>query len=275
MKKTGIAVLAAAAALCLALMGTEGTALAAEQQPRLAEMFDEADLFTVQEEGDLLEEAQEAARRTETEVVFLTYDDARGKSTEDYTDDFCDEKKPGYDPADREGAFIMLALDMDNRMIFVKTGGTAIDRVGDGEVEEIVDQVYRRMPAEGESYYAAASAFVDEAVTALESSGAPGAASGPMENPAVRILLRALLAVLIGAGATAILLAGRKTGKGAGTAAYMGSEPRVVRRSDRFINTTVVKTRIQNENHSGGGSGGGSSHVSSGGRSYGGGGRSF
>ena len=54
MKKTGIAVLAAAAALCLALMGMEGTVLAAEQQPRLAEMFDEADLFAPQEEADLL-----------------------------------------------------------------------------------------------------------------------------------------------------------------------------------------------------------------------------
>ncbi len=272
-KKTGITVLAACI-FGLCLWGRAGQARAA--QVRTAEMFDLAGLFTPEEEKKLLEKAEAGAEKTATEMVFLTYDDAGGKSTEAYTDDFCDEQALGYDPDDREGAFVMLAFDMDNREIFVKTGGTAIDRIGDDEVEEILDAVFARMPEEGERYYEAAAAFPDAAVTALSEGSGQGKPSVWEENMAVRVLVRLSAAALAGAGATALALAGRKTGKRAGAAAYMGSEPRVVRQSDRFINTTVIKTRIPDQSSGGNRpSGGGSSHVSSGGRSYGGGGRSF
>ena len=107
--------------------------------PRLSEMFDEADLFTAEEEERLSREAEQLAEQAKTEIVFLTYDDAEGKDTEQYTDDFCDDREFGY--GGEEKSFMMLAIDMDNREVYVKTGGTAIARVTDREIEYILDEI--------------------------------------------------------------------------------------------------------------------------------------
>lgn len=277
--------------------------------PRLAEMFDEADLFTAKEEESLVSEAKELAEQTETEIVFLTYDDAKGKDAERYTDDFCDAREFGYGGGEEE-SFMMLAIDMDNREVYVKTGGSVIARVTDREIEYILDEIFVWMP-EG-SYYQAAAAFLEASRKALEedifleAAGAgaddgvrePGGYDKTQEQNAYHtdqdrnaygtaakeepvtasdILIRLLIAMLAGGAAVGLMLLGRKTGSRPGSAPYMASSPRVVRRSDRYTNTTVVKTRINTDNHSGssGGGSGGSFHTSSGGHSYGGGGRSF
>lgn len=289
MKKTVIT--AAALTLFLVLCGFT---------PRLTEMFDEADLFTAEEEKRLTGEGEKLAEKTQTEIVFLTYDDAEGKDTEWYTDDFCDDREFGYG-GDAEKSFMMLAIDMDNREVYVKTGGTAIDRVTDREVEYILDEIFEWMP-EGD-YYQAAEAFLTAAGKALEEdifSEAAGSDvydkeqdqngydTAPERNAYDRaekkdpvtasdLFIRLLISMGVGGGAVGLMLLGRKTGSRPGSAPYMASSPRVLRRSDRYINTTVVKTRINTDNRSGpsSGGGGGSFHTSSGGNSYGGGGRSF
>lgn len=264
--------------------------------PRMPEMFDGADLFTAEEEKRLLEEAEKTAERTETQIVFLTYEDAGGRSTEKYTDDFCDDREFGYG-GDEEKTFMMLAIDMDNREVYVKTGGTAIARVTDREIEYILDEVFEWMP--DRDYYRAAETFLEAAEKALEedlfSDTAAGGEYGygaderepdrtgygpePEKEAATAkdILMRFLIAVGVGGAVTGLMLLGRKTGSRPGNAAYMASSPRVLHRSDRYINTTVVKTRINTDKDSGssGGGSGGSFHTSSGGNSYGGGGRSF
>lgn len=238
--------------------------------PVLTGMFDQADLFTDEEEQNLIRQAEQAAAQTQTQVVFLTYEDAGGRSTEQYTDDFCDARIFGYENTD-DGAFIILVIDLDNREIFIKTGGSAIRRVSDREIEQILDQVFAKLPEDGDSYYESALAFISAAANALQSDEAAGKEEG---SPVASVILRLLLSMLIGAAAVGILLLGRKTGQKADAAVYLHTTPRVVRQSDRFINTTVTKTRINTESSSGS-HGGGSSHTSSGGRSYGGGGRKF
>lgn len=250
--------------------------------PRLSEMFDEADLFTAEEEESLTREAEQLAKDLETEVVFLTYDDAEGKDAEWYTDDFCDAREFGYG-GDEEKSFVMLAIDMDNREVYVKTGGSAIARVTDREIEYILDEIFRWM-SEG-SYYQAAEAFLEASRKAMEEdifSEASGPGNDDKEQAkkesvtASDIFIRLLISMLVGGAAVGLMLLGRKTGGKPGSAPYMASSPRVLRRSDRYINTTVVKTRINTDNNSGHSSGGGGSfHTSSGGNSYGGGGRSF
>lgn len=277
--------------------------------PRLTEMFDDADLFTAREEESLAGEAEKLADQTKTEIVFLTYDDAQGKDVEWYTDDFCDEREFGYG-GDEEKSFLLLAIDMDNREVFVKTGGSAIDRVTDREIEYILDEIFVWMP-EGD-YYKAAEAFLEASQRALdedifsEASGQSDYVGQAPENygsaqerdtysmaqernardrieedapvTASDILIRFLISVSVGGAAVGLMMLGRKTGGRPGSAPYMASSPRVLHRSDRYINTTVVKTRINTDNHSGtsgGGGSGGSFHTSSGGNSYGGGGRSF
>ncbi len=268
--------------------------------PRLSEMFDGADLFTAEEEERLSREAEQLAEQTKTEIIFLTYDDAEGKNTEQYTDDFCDDREFGYG-GNEEKSFMMLAIDMDNREVYVKTGGTAIARVTDREIEYILDEIFVWMP-EGD-YNRAAETFLEASREALEEDiffdaaangeygydanergqeqNGPGSTKGK-ESAAVSepvtasdIFIRFLIAAVAGGAAVGLMLLGRKTGGRPGSAPYMASSPRVVRRSDRYINTTVVKTRINTDNHSGSSGGGGSFHTSSGGNSYGGGGRSF
>lgn len=264
--------------------------------PRMPEMFDGADLFTAEEEERLLEEAEKTEERTRTQIIFLTYEDAGGRSAEKYTDDFCDDREFGYG-GDEEKTFMMLAIDMDNREVYVKTGGTAIARVTDREIEYILDGIFEWMP-DGD-YVRAAEAFLEAAEKALEEDiFYEASADGEYEYDAgergqnrndygskrekesvtvTDIFIRFLISMAAGGAAVGLMLLRRKTGNRPGNAAYMASSPRVIRRSDRYINTTVVKTRINTDKHSGssGGGSGGSFHTSSGGSSYGGGGRSF
>lgn len=240
--------------------------------PRAPEFYDFADLFTEKEEEGLLAEALAAEPSLQVQFVFMTVEDAQGKSTEKYSDDFCDDKGFGYDPAEPEGAFVMLIIDMDNREVYIKTGGSAISRIDDNDIEDILDEFFYWMPEDGESYYKAASAFLSE--TARVAKEVPTQESVAEKRVRLQMIFIPVCLV-VAAIAIGIMILQRKTGKEVSASAYMGSSPRVVRSFDRYLHTTTVRTRIEENRSSGGSGGGGSFHTSSGGHSYGGGGRSF
>ena len=95
--------------------------------------------------------------------------------------------------------------------------------------------------------------------------------------------LKDVLILLLGSAVIAAIVVGilvwqnKKQAEGSWRRGYMGSRVHMNRQEDRFIHTTVVRTRIPKPQNNGGGhrsGGGGGSHGGGGGHSRGG-GRSF
>jgi len=102
-------------------------------------LHDNADLLSPTEEAKLVELCQDKCFSLSYNVLFLTYNDAAGKSTIRFTDDYMDDLFP-YDEDN-----IAFVIDMDNREIYINTMGKAIDCLSDSEIERALDLGYSQM----------------------------------------------------------------------------------------------------------------------------------
>lgn len=271
-----------------------------EEDPKV---FDDAGLFDETEEALLQQEIVKTAGKLSLDVVVVTSDDVRGKSSGRYADDYYDDHGFGYEK--ESGSGILLLIDMDNRMVEVSTSGLAMEMYTDLDVDNMLDYVIMPHMRDGD-YYEAARAFVNCLVEygandEVAKNGYYDAAADAFVEytpeeikanersealkksfSAVNIATRLALGMMIGAIGTGIMVIRVRSQKAPSGRVYMkpGSE-RLRDRRDFKVNTTVTTRRI--ERNSGGGGGGrsssGSGHTtsrtSSSGRSHGGGGRSF
>ena len=76
-------------------------------------VYDQAGLFTQAEVQELEESVAEHRKSTQMDIVIVTTDDAQGKTSQAYADDFYDYNGFG-EGSDNTG--ILLLIDMDNRM---------------------------------------------------------------------------------------------------------------------------------------------------------------
>ena len=102
-------------------------------------VYDYAGLFTTAETQDLEESAAEYREKTNLDLVIVTIDDAEGKTSREYADDFYDYNGFGVG-SDYSGA--LLLIDMDNRMAYLSTTGKAIGILTDSRIQEITDEVF-------------------------------------------------------------------------------------------------------------------------------------
>lgn len=256
-------------------------------------VYDYAGLFTKDEKASLQEDCIKLADQLELDVVVLSIDDAEGKSSETYANDFYDSRNFGYEG--NRGSGILLLYDMDNRMVYLDTAGDAQKLITDDEVEEILDEVMKYFP--GDPYKStqvffeaahgrAVNSWVanniegyyneEKGMYITEGSSRRGSYWQRITRPAA--LLRSFLIAAAAAGITVLcMLLSCRTGHTGGVNAYQKGPAKVNARTDRFVHTTVTKRRIETDSGSGGGGGGGysSTHTSSSGSSHGGGGRSF
>lgn len=160
MKKNGFlrfcACLSAAAFLALGLPAAASplAAYAAEEGGR--RVFDEADLFTDQEEEQLEDSLLTAREETGMDLVIATCLDADGKSGQEYANDFYD--MGGFGTGDDHSGALFL-IDMDNRELVISTTGEMIDILTDARQDRILDEVYEAV-SDG-SYYEAGEIFTD------------------------------------------------------------------------------------------------------------------
>ena len=113
------------------------TAFAQEQR-----VFDDAGLFS-QSDVMSLESAIETARQEMgMDFVLLTTNDAAGKTTTAYADDYYDENGFGTGN-DASGALFL--IDMDNREITISTAGKMIRILTDARINTILDKAYDKM----------------------------------------------------------------------------------------------------------------------------------
>ena len=120
-------------------------------------VIDDANLMTEDEILDLNERANALSEEFNMDIVIVTTDDAEGKTTREYADDYFDYNGFGVGP-DYDG-FIFL-LDMDNREAYVSATGIGIRYFTDERKESILDMIFEGGLPEGD-YYGAALGFLE------------------------------------------------------------------------------------------------------------------
>lgn len=282
MKKRGLHILLALAVLlCTASVAVQAN----EDDTRV---YDYADLLTDEEEAELTEACLAVEDEIETELYILTTDDAEGKDTVAYADDFGDEHAFGYD--EPYGNYMILCIDMDNRVAWLSTSGKATSYLTERRIDSLLDDLYGYLTSG--DYYNTCTSYIESSVTYLSSEPAhteaetdPNQYQDTMyvydeeeQDASVleTVLFNLFIAMIIGGVSVLIMSFHSRTRVTASAGTYSKGGPQIHRREDNFIRRTTTSRRIDNDNGGGGSShGGGGSHTSSSGHSHGGGGRSF
>lgn len=230
-------------------------------------VYDYADLLTDEEEASLSTLAKNQSNQYGISITFLTYDDSEGKSTMVYTDDF-------YDQTIAETNGFLLAIDMDNREVYVNTVGTCIDNISDSEIDVILDNTYTyASDAEYADFFSTAMDITLDAyngdLSTYGGSDYYGEPSNSLVPTSGSLIFSAVGMVLV---AVSLLAIHNKNNKAPSAENYMGSSFEVENSNTMFMG---VRHEVLHNYYADNDSGGGSSHISGGGISHGGGGRGF
>lgn len=221
-------------------------------------IFDDADLFSSDEEDKLDKKMKQIMKSEKTDIVIVTTNNTEGKTAEEYAENFYRTQGFGYDK--EMGTGVVLLIDMQNRKI-------QISGCGDGKKyinNNVGSKIYKSIKKEctDGKYYSASSMFLNKVKSYMNQ---PASIPGFMKNT-----LCLLLMAVVGTGVFIFIKVktfGMKVTTTAST--YLkGSSVRTNSRRDDFLGTTVTTRVIQHNDNDGGGSsdsGGGSDFSSSGG----------
>lgn len=234
-------------------------------------VYDHADLLTDSEEQKLSEIAKELGSSHNVRVVFLTYDNAEGKSAMVYTDDFYDHIHYNIDG-------ILFAIDMDNREMYINTVGSCINALTDAERESVYDSTAHYVSSEKYyDFFEKSSKYAFKKMVkggVVDEYGTPQVTDERWWLPDLTSIVITIIVMLI----VLVVSLGihNKANKKISATNYVAKDGyRVINRNERFVRTyeTVQHGYYRQSSSSGGG--GSSSHRSSGGVRHGGGGRRF
>ncbi len=235
-------------------------------------MHDLGDLLSNREEQELIDSVAPYCKKMSYNILFLTTNNAGGKSTMVYSDDYMDELFPD---TDENIAFI---IDMDNRQIYINTMGRAIRFLSDDKIEKGLDAGYPHI--KNNEYYECLREMSSYALNKLK--WAEMRDSNFLVFLATEMVRYILPSVIVTALVVLSLIHKHKRANLAHSpTAYVPKDLyEVIDKKENFIRSydTVQRDYYKKSESSGGSSGssgGGSSHTSSSGRSHGGGGRSF
>ncbi len=128
-------------------------------------VYDDANLFTNKEKVLLDKEANALGEDYNMDIVIVTIDDAEGKSSRVYADDYFDYN--GFGIGNRRDGILFL-LDMDNREIYISTSGEGIRYLTDKRIENILQDVYDSGISDGD-FYSGAKMFLTSTGSYLKS----------------------------------------------------------------------------------------------------------
>ncbi len=249
-----------------------------------ARVFDEANLFDEDDTKELENRIAGVRESENADLAVVTTDDARGKTSEEYADDFYDSHDMGVGD---DASGILLLIDMDNREIYISTSGYAARVLTDNRIEAVLDAAYDEV---SDGYYAdGALAAIDSIETYLE-LGVPDDQYSVVREDKKRslewyeVLIAAAVAAI--AGGLSCLGVVRKYKMKKERSRTLGfhmsyradSTLNFIKNEERFVNRSVVTRRIPRKNGpgpSGGSAGRTTMHHSSSGNMHGGGGRKF
>lgn len=233
-------------------------AAAADAKPLI---YDEAGLLLPEERESLQAMAAQYGAERETDMIVFTTLNPDNIDVMKLTQDFYDEKAPGYDKP--HGNAVLLTMDMKNREVYLAGFYKAEQYLDDDRLDRIRSRITPDLSAG-----AYASAFQTYVETAHRYMGFP-----PGVNPdnllfrgwfqlAVALAVAGLVVGLMAYRSGGRVTVHRQTYEDAGTSG-------VLKHRDQYIRTTVTKQKIvTNSGGSGGGGGGrtGGGHSHSGSR---------
>lgn len=238
-------------------LGAAGIASAAggAEKPLI---YDEAGLLSEADIVALTQMARSYGAERETDIIVYTTNNPEGEDVVKLTEDFYDERAPGYDKA--HGNTVMLTLDMMNRDIYLAGFYKAEDYLDDGRLDKIRNHI---TPMLSSGDYR--QAFEEYILTAHRYMGfKPGVNPDNILFDGWFQFGAALVVGGIAVGVMAYRSGGRVTVSGA-TYEDRGKSG-ILGRQDQYLRTTVTKTKIQKS--SSGGSGGGGGGRTGGGHSH-------
>lgn len=248
-------------------------------------IYDEAGLFSDEEEVLLNEKSKEIAESYEMDVVIVTVNSTEDKTAEEYAEDFYDEN--GFGVGESHDGIIMI-IDMGGRTRWLVTTGNAIQIFTDYYIDAIWEDVTPYL-SEGaffegaEEFYAQVAHYNEgyiehsenhnyvseyqEAINAKVKNG--GIKNGPW-------VLSGMIAFLVSSISIYFMIQKNNSVKRFtdGSAYIKKNSFNIIKQSDTFAGTHTTRTKIQKNNNNSWG-GGSSTHCGSSGTSHGGGGGGF
>lgn len=258
-----------------------------------SQVVDDAGLFSAEEIRRMTEIINRVENAHQVDLVVLTTRDTPYDSSDslwrvrDYADDYYDNG--GYGMGEDDSGMLLL-LDMNNRAMWLSTGGVMIDYINDDREEDILDHAYEKLRAGdyGGAMIAALNRvehFMDagrkegffryDEATGKRIGGIYNALT-PMETAVAGIAGLAVAVAVYCAVSAAYNLRGSTYAydRAANTDIAFTQDDHAFLR--RYVRRTPIHTGGGPDGHSGGGHSGGSGvHTSSRGVSHGGGGRRF
>lgn len=252
-------------------------------------VYDQADLLTTEEEEALQKSAEFCKAQWNMNFLVVTTEDAEGKSSREYADDFYDMRFP--EESEEDG--VLYLIDMDNREIYLSTSGEAIRYLTDNRIDRILDDAFECVAA-GDYYdtftvfFMGTDDYLNQGIPKDQynydvETGEQDFYYDAYEEEKKITLTEAMIALAVAlatAGGTCAFIIGKYQLKFEDFHydAYTDSDIRLYVKEDRLVNSFVTHRRIPRNdgtNRSGGGGSRSSVHRASSGRSHGGGGRKF
>ncbi len=233
-------------------------------------VFDNADVLTDEEEQKLRDYIAECEEKYHIDLVLVTINqDVESLGYWDtvmmnQADDFYDQNNYGYNKIHGDGALLLDNWYEDEygsqAGSWLSTCGSVYNKMGNYEINQVVDAVYDRVES---NPYAAYKAYIDTTCEIMN--------SGSLKLPWLLILIAPIVIAVIYASAHLV----QSKAKDTTTAkTYVENGKYTVTDSrDDFIRKNVVSRRIETSSSGGVRSGGGGGHRSGGGVRHGGGGR--
>ena len=280
---------------CQALAGVPAGVRAYGQtsgQEAAQRVFDQAGLWEDETVHGLESRIRELRDQMKMDVVLVTTGDTRGKSSQDYADDFYDQGGFG---TRKDYSGVLYLIDLDNRELYISTSGTMIRFLTDSRIEETLDHAYEY--AVNGDYRGVAGSFLADTETWYR-KGIPGGQynydteTGKISRYRHISLLEAVFALAVAGCSGAFVCARVKKEYAMEETRSQASNFLMAYRADcqfalhnqqdNLVNSftrQAIIPRTQNVARPGGSSFGGggmsSTHHSSGGHTHGGGGRRF
>lgn len=225
-------------------------------------VYDFANILSDSEEQKLSNLAKEKIKESGLWIGYITYSDAYGRDTQTFTDDFYDyyvshivEKG-----TENQTSGILFAVDMDNREVYINTGGDASSLISSDKAYSLLDKTYQY--ASDGAYFKCLEKTTDVTFKYL------------YPNPWIPTKTSLIAAAIVAVVLPLILLAiHNKSNKMPRASEYL-STFKILSKHDTFLgHREEVLHDFYKQESSGGGGGGG--HISGGGGSHGGGGHGF
>lgn len=242
--------------------------------PAHENVYDLCDKLTDEEEIMLSSYIAANKGSLDLDLNFLVFDNACNRSTTTFVDDFYDFyiSKFAESNTTYNGDGILIAIDFDNRQVYINTVGSAISHISDSEIENVLDATYSyatnedyvgffentlkyTLDAYNEEEYATPVKLVDKLIPSLDS-----------------LIVSSVLTVVV---IVILKSVHDKNNKAASAIEYMDGGLAVHEKNviPMGVRTEVIPDFYKQQSSSGGG--GGSFHSSGGGGSHGGGGHGF